>query len=172
MSQIPFFSLREDEQQFVRWLVRESGSFVMNGRSSKSQEVVPIADEAALTAREILVFPALGATRIRLERKAADGSFIGDLYAQAFAEIMFSRSTDSGLVPGRIYAKLGWEKTEDARVAHRRWYDRICRWIRKESIEIHAPWRAFPKAHRWFVEGGTLYLGDERAMQLHHEPKA
>jgi hypothetical protein len=171
MAQVVFFSLPEDEARLLDWLIRESDSFVINGHFSKSEFPTPVLS-ALQVRKKALLFPKALAPRVHFPARGEGemrGLFTAEPYRQAYAELSLSSQASAGLVNGRVYGKAGWLPKKEDNALFKRWFDRICRVIRKETVVIHAPWRAYPQAEKWFIAGGTFCLGDAQARQLRYK---
>lgn len=172
MSQVLFFSLPEDEAKLLDRLICDSDSFVVDGRFLESEFPAPVSSASQVKKKEALLFPRVLTPRVHLPvcvTGEMGGLFTADFYRQPFAELSLSTHASTGLVNGRLYAKIGWLPKKEDNVIFKRWFDRISRMIRKETVVVRSPWRTFPHAKKWFVAGGTFCLGDAKAMQLRHE---
>jgi hypothetical protein len=170
MSQINFFQSREDEIEFTNFLFDQQDTWILSGsffQKSKpeplSSRQLPIAQNQITLINKILM-PKIEVTT----RGLGDLSnvFLFDMYKDPC--IQFSRSTLEGnvLLPGRIFAKIGYLEPAETNSLYKSWYSKLERWIKKRYLKVHDFWWIGNGAEKWCRQGGIIALGHIQGKQI------
>jgi hypothetical protein len=169
VSQLNFFMLPGDEREFVAFLCSRADTHILAGRFFATPTPQPVRSLRA--ASRLRTVTLLNAALQRAPRATVrgegqySGKYTFDSLRTPCIELSRSRMKDSVLLPGRIYAKVGWlEPKVDNRV-FRSWYAAIERWL-KQRFVMHRSWWFGPEARAWSLAGGRVAYGDEPSCAL------
>ena len=165
MSQLNFFMLADDEHEFVEFLRSREDTHILPGRFFTSPTPAPVRVLPAVSRlREVTL---LNATLVPTSRWVARGEgryagkYVFDSLRAPSIEFSRSRMKKGVLLPGRIYAKIGWlEPKVDNRV-FRSWYSAIERCLKKSYVKHDGLWWFGPEARAWSLAGGRVAYGDD-----------
>ena len=163
MSQVNFFMLPEDEDQFVSFLAARSDTHILIGRSFSSPEPQPVRElpPASETSHVTLLNAKIRPTpSCRPSASGASGgAYMFELMRDPFIEFSRSSLCDDLLLPGRIFAKIGWLDSQEGNRQFKLWYSAIERWLKKRYQKYRDHWWFGPEAEKWSLAGGLVAYG-------------
>ena len=165
MSQLNFFQLSNDEREFVEFLGSRADTQILPGRFFASPAPAPITVLPAVSRlREVTLLNATLRPTPRWVTRGEGrytGKYLFDSLHAPCIEFPRSHMKKGVLVPGRIYAKIGWlEPRVDNRV-FRSWYSAIERWLKKSHVKHDGLWWFGPEARAWLLAGGRVAFGED-----------
>ena len=170
MSQVNFFMLPLDTQNFIEMLLSRDDTAVLPGLFFPSQSPKPMRLPVASHPERHLTFLHSHLGKDVLPTFVESGSFAGSFMYDAFKspviQFTFSELQNDVLVSGRVFAKIGWLESPEQNQIYRSWYSSIERWLKKNYLRLHKDWWAGPAASDWSKKGGRLALGDVNAKKV------
>lgn len=163
MSQVNFFMLEADEEQFLEMLSRRKDTALYPHGPFQSSHPQSISTVSPFGTRQSYTL-LLSSIASPPDEKSRVYSF--GLYTHPIIEYSRSYFHNDTLVSGRIYAKIGWGKSPENNRLHRAWYTSIERWLKKRYQKVHKIWWVAPEAQLWSLKGGLLALGSPLAMKI------
>ena len=163
MSQVDFFMLGDDEQDFLDFLWSRSDTHVFAGRFFRTTHPaairalpdVPDLHEFSLVNSTLCPDPVCSVACTGKDR----GLYTFALHGDPHIEFSRSRIVEGLLRPGRIYAKIGWLEVPEHNPVFRSWYSAIERWLKKRYTRHRKHWWFGPQARRWSLDGGSVAYG-------------
>jgi hypothetical protein len=161
MRQINFHMMEKDEREFEQFLLSRTDTLIFPTRWFKTRRpkhvscLPPVSEAKKIEFVNSVLMP-----HPVCSAKGAGGTYSFDMFKDP--HIGFNRSylVDDLLIPGRLYAKIGWlEPTEDNRVFSSR-YATLERWLKKRYTKNHRGWWIAPAAKRRSLDGGRLAYGE------------
>jgi hypothetical protein len=163
MSQVNFFMVAADEEEFLAMVLAEPSAGWLVGRFHKSRKPIPVRVAPPFGARRELVLVNEKARSPIVLSARGCGEYRGRYCHDMFRDphIDFDRCCFRGgvLQPGRIYAKIGWCPASSENEVMKRWYSALARWIKRcyqKADQVH--WLG-PHAAAWLRSGGGAKLG-------------
>lgn len=95
----------------------------------------------------------------RCTHKTVDGIWLFDLFKDVHIEFQRSFWHSDVLIPGRIFAKIGWCSEVRINKEFQKWYSAIERWLKRTYSPLESTFWIGPNAKRWSESGGVLSFG-------------
>jgi len=165
MSQINFFMDEKDDAEFFDMILGRGDTSFIIGRFSPTDvpvinnELPQFGDKLELHLVNSVITP-----KPRCSLKTEDGMWLFDSFRDVHIELQRSHVDNCNLVPGRIYAKIGWSTDEQSNKAFQCWYSSIERWLKRRYSRADSVFWIGPSAKRWSQSGGLLSFGPVGSM--------